>query len=168
MARDRRAVVAPPGTNNPIGSATNFSLAGGSGAAGDLLKGIGSRLQARAMASSQARAMVEATRITVAGQLATREMELQAEAEAQQREHEAVIRTTRMNNSHAIRKAKVEGEQSRLNQLQSTVHTHEILDRMRDDFSDSDLNFETERGQSIKITRPKGASSEDSEGGRLL
>ena len=164
-SRNRHDVTTLPGTNNPVGNASNFSLAGGSGAAADLLKGLGTRLQARSMASSQARAMLEATRITVAGQLATREMELQAEAEAQQREHEAVIKTTRMNNSHAIRKAKVEAEQARLGQLQSTVHTHEMLDRMRDDFPDSDLNFETERGQSIRITRPKGASSEDSEGG---
>jgi len=157
-----------PGANNPIGSASGFSLAGAAGAASNLLEGLGSRLQARAMASSQARAMLEATKINAAAQLAQREMELQADAESQQREHEVIIKTTRMNNSHAIRKAKVEGEQARLGQLQSTVHTHEMLDRMRDDFPDSDLNFETERGQSIRITRPKGASSEDSEGGRLL
>jgi len=167
-SRNRHDVTTLPGTNNPIGNAGSFSLAGGTGAAGELLKGIGSRLQARAMASSQARAMLEATKITAAAGLAQREMELQAEAEAQQREHEVVIKTTRMNNTHAIRKTRVEAEQARLNQLQSTVHTHEMLDRMRDDFPDSDLNFETERGQSIRITRPKGASSEDSEGGRLL
>jgi len=63
-SRNRHDVTTLPGTNNPIGNAGSFSLAGGTGAAGELLKGIGSRLQARAMASSQARAMLEATKIT--------------------------------------------------------------------------------------------------------
>jgi hypothetical protein len=167
-SRNRHDVTTLPGTGNPIGNAGSFSLGGGAGAAGDILKGLGTRLQARSMASSQARAMLEATKITAAAGLAQREMELQAEAEAQQREHEVVIKTTRMNNTHAIRKTRIEAEQSRLNQTQSTVHTHGILDRMVTDFPDSDLTFETERGQNIRITRPKGASSEDSEGGRLL
>jgi len=163
--RNRHDVTTLPGAGNPIGNAGSFSLAGSTGAAGDILKGLGTRLQARSMASSQARAMLEATKITAAAGLAQREMELQAEAEAQQREHEAVIKTTRMNNTHAIRKTRIEAEQARLDQLQSTNNVHGVLDRLRDDFPDANLDFTTERGQTIKITRPKGASSEDSEGG---
>jgi hypothetical protein len=167
-SRYKRDVTTLPGTNNPVGNAGGFTLAGAAESASGILQGLGTRLQARSMANSQSRAMLEATKISAAAQLATREMELQAEAESQQREHEAIIRTTRMNNTHAIRKTRIEAEQARLNQTQSTVHTHGILDRMGTDFPDSDLTFETERGQRVTITRPKGASSEDSEGGRLL
>ena len=158
----------PPGKNNPIGKGSKFELAKGGANAADILKGLGTRLQARGMMASQARAMLEATKINAAAQMATREMELQAAAEAQQREHENAIKLARVNNNHEVRKARVDSQNALLEQTQATIHTHGVLDRMTTDFPDADLDFKTERGQSIRITRPKGASSEDSEGGSFI
>ena len=157
--------IVPPGANNPIGTAGGFNIGGGAESFQGALGTLGSRINARGMAYNSARAIIEATKIEAAARLAQREMELQAAAEAQQREHESAIKLTRINNNHEIKKATAASEQGRLDQLQSTNNVHGVLDRMVSDFPDSDLDFTTERGQTIKITRPKGASSEDSEGG---
>lgn len=158
----------PPGEKNPIGNAGKFELAKGATSAGEILRGLGTRLQARHMAQSQARAMIEAAKINAAAQMATREMELQSAAEAQQREHENSIKLARVNNNHEVRKARVDSQNALLEQTQSTIHTHGVLDRMITDFPDADLDFKTERGQSINIRRPREASSESSEGGSFL
>jgi hypothetical protein len=161
----RSSIVAQPGTNNPIGNSTGFTLGGNNGAAGSVLRNLGTRLNARGMSWNAARAALEVAKVEAHRDMTVRSMELQAEAEAQQREHEAIIKTTRMNNAHAIKAHIVEAEQGRLDQLQSTNNIHGVLNRLRDDFPGANLEFETERGERVNITRPREASSEDSEGG---
>jgi hypothetical protein len=163
--KTKNSIVAQPGANNPIGNAGNFGISGNNGAAGSILRNLGTRLNARGMSWNAARAALEVAKVEAQRDMTVRSMELQAEAEAQQREHEAIIKTTRMNNTHEIKKINTTAEQGRLNQLQSTNNVHGVLDRLRDDFPDSDLDFKTERGESVRITRPREASSEDSEGG---
>jgi hypothetical protein len=166
--KPRNSIVAQPGSNNPIGSAGDFSLAGNTGATGAVLRNLGTRLNARGMSWNGARAALEVAKVEAQRDLAVKSMELQAAAEAQQREHEATIKLTRISNNHRIKAHVVEAEQGRLDQLQSTNNVHGVLDRLKNDFPDADLDFTTERGQTIKITRPKGASSEDSEDGSSL
>jgi hypothetical protein len=157
----------PPGKDNPIGKAADFKI-GGSGTGGstvDILRGFGNRLQARGLAQGNARAIIESAKIKAATEMTVKQMELQAQAEAQQREHENAIKIVRANNNHTTRLEKLKSEQGRLDQLQSTNNVHGVLDRMITDFPDADLDFKTERGQSIRITRPREASSDSSEGG---
>ena len=154
----------PPGKDNPVGNSGKFDLAGQS-QTGGILQALGTRANARGIAQGNARAIIESARIKAATELTLKQMEIQAAAEATQAEHERAIKLARQKNNHEIKVAKVENEQKRLNQTQSTVHTHGVLDRMITDFPDADLDFTTERGQSVRITRPKGAPSEDSEGG---
>jgi hypothetical protein len=154
-----------PGANNPIGNAGGFNIGGNDGSAGELLANIGNRLAARSMANSNARAMLDIAKVEAVTQHHLTKMKLEAEAAAQQREHEAIIKTTRMNNTHELRKITATAEQARLNQLQSTNNVHGVLDRMVTDFPDADLNFETERNQKIEIKRPREASSDSAEGG---
>lgn len=165
MPNKKGSRVPQPGINNPIGSAGGFEIAGNSGAAGSILGALGTRLNARGMSWNAARAALEVAKVEATRDMTIKQMDVQAQAEAQQREHEAIIKTTRMNNTHEIRKANAASEQARLDQLQSTNNVHGVLDRLRDDFPDADLDFKTERGQSIRITRPREASSDSSEGG---
>ena len=165
MPNKKGGRVPQPGVNNPIGSAGDFKIAGNSGATGSILGALGTRLNARGMSWNAARAALEVAKVEAQRDMTVRSMELQAAAEAQQREHEAIIKTTRMNNTHELKKITLTAEQARLNQLQSTNNVHGVLDRLRDDFPGANLEFETERGERVNITRPKGASSEDSEDG---
>ena len=166
MSKNKGARIVPqPGVSNPIGSAGDFKIAGNSGATGSILGALGTRLNARGMSWNAARAALEIAKVEAHRDMTVRSMELQAEAEAQQRKHEEIIKTTRMNNTHELKKITTTAEQARLNQLQSTNNVHGVLDRLRDDFPGADLEFETERGEKVNITRPREASSEDSEGG---
>jgi hypothetical protein len=157
-----------PGSNNPIGGAGEFKIAGNDNSAGELLANIGNRLSARASMNANARAMLDIAKVEAVTKHYVTKLELQAAAEAQQRAHENAIKLARINNAHELKKINLESEQGRMDQLQSTNNVHGVLDRMVTDFPNDDLDFKTERGESIRITRPKGASSEDSEGGSLL
>jgi hypothetical protein len=165
MPNKKGGKLTQPGTSNPIGNAGEFGIAGNSGATGAVLRSLGTRLNARGMSWNAARASLEVAKVEAQRDMTVRSMELQAAAEAQQRGHEATIKLTRLRNNHEARQTRLVAEQGRMDQLQSTNNVHGVLDRLRDDFPDADLNFETERGQTIKITRPKGASSESSEDG---
>jgi len=163
----KRTSVRPAGSDNPVGRSAEFKIGGGSGGttAGSILKNLGTVLANRSAINSAARGRLEETKVNALKELELKRMELEAQASESELAHERSIREARLDNTAEIRKAKAVGEISRLNQTQAGVHTHGVLDRMVTDFPDADLDFTTERGQTIKITRPKGASSESSEGG---
>jgi hypothetical protein len=161
----------PPGKNNPIGNTGDFKIGGGNngGSAVDILRGIGSRLQARSMAQGNARAIIESARIQAATEMTVKQMEIQAAAEATQLDHERKIKLARINTTQEIRKAKAENELSLQREDQAAGAVQGVLDVFKDNPDYESVDFRTERGATINVKRRKQeASSEDSEDGSFL